>query len=127
MDVKNKYVKSSHISESKFREMVKYFSEDLNATQISNLTKISRPTINKYLRAFRIRILGYCNDQSPFLGEIEVDESYFGASRVRGKRGRGARGKTIVFGLLKREGKVYTEIVPDVTKDTLQGIIRGEG
>lgn len=126
MDVKNKYVKSSHISERKFREIVKYFSEDLNATQISNLTNISRPTINKYLRAFRIRILEYCNDQSPFSGEIEVDESYFGASRVRGKRGRGARGKTIVFGLLKREGKVYTEIVPDVTKATLQGIIRGK-
>ena len=126
MDVKNKYVKSSHISERKFREIVKYFYEDLNATQIANLTKISRPTINKYLRAFRIRILEYCNDQSPFSGEIEVDESYFGASRVRGKRGRGARGKTIVFGLLKREGMVYTEIVPDVTKATLQGIIRGK-
>ena len=126
MDVKNKYVKSSHISEKKFREIVKYFSEDLNATQIANLTKISRPTINKYLRAFRIRILEYCNDQSPFSGEIEVDESYFGASRVRGKRGRGARGKTIVFGLLKREGKVYTEIVPDVTKATLQAIILGK-
>lgn len=126
MDVKNKYVKSSHISERKFREIVKYFSEDLNATQIAHLTKISRPTINKYLKAFRIRILEYCNYQSPFSGEIEVDESYFGASRVRGKRGRGARGKTIVFGLLKREGKVYTEIVPDVTKATLQGIIRGK-
>ena len=34
--------------------------------------------------------------------------------------------KTIVFGLLKREGKVYTEIVPDVRKATLQGIIRGK-
>jgi len=126
MNVKNKYVKSSHISERKFREIVKYFSEDLNATQISNLTKIGRPTTNKYLRAFRIRILEYCSDNFPFSGEIEVDESYFGASRVRGKRGRGARGKTIVFGLLKREGKVYTEIAPDVTKITLQGIIRGK-
>ena len=30
-------------------------------------------------------------------GEIEVDESYFGARRVRGKRGRGASRKTPVF------------------------------
>ncbi|CAD7853958.1 MAG: hypothetical protein, partial [Olavius algarvensis Gamma 1 endosymbiont] len=30
-----------------------------------------------------------CEDSSPFSGEIEVDESYFGARRVRGKRGRG--------------------------------------
>ncbi len=30
-------------------------------------------------------------------GEIEVDESYFGAKRVRGKRGRGVGRKTPVF------------------------------
>ena len=41
------------------------------------------------------------------------------------QRGRGATGKTIVFGLLKRDGKVYTEIVPNCKKDTLQAIIRG--
>lgn len=40
-------------------------------------------------------------------------------------RGRGAYGKTMVFGLLKRQGKVYTEIVADCSKVTLQGIIRG--
>jgi hypothetical protein len=38
---------------------------------------------------------------APLVGQIEVDESYFGARRVRGKRGCGALGKTIVFGLLK--------------------------
>ena len=31
-----------------------------------------------------------------------------------------------MFGLLKRDGKVYTEIVPDVQKETLQAIIRGK-
>ena len=46
--------------------------------------------------------------------------------RVRGKRGRGAYGKTIVFGLLKRGGKVYTEIVPNCKSKTLQDIIRGK-
>jgi transposase-like protein len=45
---------------------------------------------------------------------------------VRGKRGRGASGKTIVFGLFKRGGYVYTEIVPDCSKKTLQAIIRGK-
>ena len=43
---------------------------------------------------------------------------------MRGKRGRGASGKTIVFGLFKRGGKVYTQIVPDAKKATLQAIIR---
>ena len=44
---------------------------------------------------------------------------------MRTKRGRGASGKTIVFGLLKRDGKLYTEVVPDRRRATLQAIIRG--
>ena len=56
---------------------------------------------------------------------VEVDESYFGATRVKDKRGRGAYGKTTVFGIYERAGRVYTEIVPDCSRATLQGIIRG--
>ncbi len=127
MKVKNKYVTRSHISEAKFRQIILLFSEDLSATQISHLTKLSRQTINKYLSAIRLRILELSQIQSaPLVGQIEVDESYFGAQRVRGKRDRGARGKTIVFGLLKRGGKVYTEIVPDCKSATLQRIIKGK-
>jgi len=112
MPVKNKYVKHAHISEAKFRQVILLFSEDLSETclypwvQISHLTKISRPTVNKYLTVIRLRILELSLLQSdPLVGQIEVDESYFGARR--------ARGKTIVFGLLKRGDKVYTEIVPN--------------
>ena len=66
-----------------------------------------------------------CERNSPFQGEVEADESYFGPRRVRGKRGRGAAGKTIVFGLLKRGKEVYTEIVPNASKAALQAVIRG--
>lgn len=58
-------------------------------------------------------------------GAVKVEESYFGAHREYGKRGRGAYDKTIVFGLLKRRGKVYTKIVTDCSKPMLQGMIRG--
>jgi hypothetical protein len=127
MKVKNKYVNRSRISEAKFRQIILLFSEDLSATQISHLTSLSRQTINKYLTAIRLRILELSMLQSaPLVGQIEVDESYFGARRVRGKRGRGALGKTIVFGLLKRGDKVYTEIVTDCSAATLQGIIKGK-
>ena len=57
-----------------------------------------------------------------FDGEIELDESYFGSIR-KGKRGRGAGGKTAVFGLLKRNGKVYTVVVKDTKQTTLMPII----
>ena len=127
MTIKNKYVTHSHISEKKFRQIILLFSEDLSATQISNLTKISRPTINKYLMAIRTRISQLSQLQPPRpSGEVEIDESYFGAKRIKGKRGRGTSGKTIVFGLLKRGGNVYTEIVSDCTASTLTKIIRGK-
>jgi len=125
MTLKNRYANRSKISEKKIRQIVKLFSLDLDASQIADLTALNRNTINRYLSEIRARISDYCNNQSPFSGEIELDESYFGARRVKGKRGRGASGKTIVFGIFKRKGKVYTEIVPDCRRSTLQAVIRG--
>lgn len=56
--------------------------------------------------------------QNKLAGEIELDEAYFGGRR-KGKRGRGAAGKSVVFGLLERDGRVYTKVVEDVTAATL--------
>ena len=58
-----------------------------------------------------------------FDGEVEADESYFGGHR-KGKRGRGAAGKVAVFGLLKRNGKVYTVAVPNTQTAALLSVIR---
>lgn len=114
----------SKISEAKFRQLVRLFSLDLTASQITDLTGLNRNTVNRYLRAIRTRLAEYCEERSPFGGTVEVDESYFGPRRVRGKRGRGAGSKTIVFGIFKRNGSVYTEIVPDCAKATLQKGVR---
>ena len=126
MTLKNKYSNRAKISERKIREIVKLFAIDLNASQITQLTGLNRNTVNRYLTAIREKIFENCLKDSPFKGEVEVDESFFGARRVKGKRGRGASGKTIVFGIIKRQGKVYTEIVPDCSKTTLQKVIRGK-
>ena len=49
------------------------------------------------------------NSNPFFIGEIEVDESYFGAKRVRGKRGRGASGKNRSIWLIRKKGEgLYT-------------------
>jgi transposase-like protein len=125
MSITNKYIKRSRISEAKFRELTRYFSLDLDAQKISVLTRLNRNTVNRYLHKIRERIAAFCEESSPFRGEVEIDESYFGARRVKGKRGRGAYGKTPVFGILQRGGHVYTEIVPDCARKTLQAIIRG--
>jgi transposase len=56
-------------------------------------------------------------------GEIEADEAYFGGKR-KGKRGRGSAGKSIVFGLLERDGRVYTKVVENVSAAVLMDHIK---
>jgi len=126
MQGKNRYFRRSHLSEAKLRALIRYFAHDLPARKIAKLRAVSRPTSNKLLLKLRIRVAQVCDASSPFSGEVEVDESCFSARRVRGKKGRGAGGKTIVFGILERQGKVYTEIVPDASKKQRQAAIRGQ-
>ena len=82
--MKNKYIIRSRISEKKFREILKYFAEDIEASKISNLTKISEATLCKIFREISILMSKECEKISKFSGEIEIDESYFGSKRVRG-------------------------------------------
>ena len=122
--MKNKYFNRSHISEKKFREIIKYWAEDLDAKTNSNLTKISYNTLKIIYQKLRQKILLWQEKEGQMSGVCEVDESYFGASRVKGKKGRGAGNKTIVFGILERAGRVYTQIIPDADKHEIQNIIR---
>ena len=88
---------------------------------------INRNTINAYYNEIREKILQHSlKEQEKELGEFELDESYFGVRRVRGKRGRGAAGKISVFGLLKRDGKVFVTIVPNCSREELMPIIQGK-
>jgi transposase-like protein len=125
MPHKNKLYHGSKLSEKKTREILRYFALDFTASDAARLSGVSVRSVNDLYLLIRQRIFDHCQAQSPFTGTVECDEAYFGPTRVRGKRGRGAGGKTIVFGLLKRGDCVYTEIVPDCSKATLQRIIRG--
>ena len=92
---------------------------------------INRNTINQYYNEFRKAIYAHQTQEfRKIFGEAEVNESYFGARRRRGFRGKLKRGRGTlrqpVFGIFKRSGHVYTEIVPNCKKPTLQGIIRGK-
>ncbi len=122
----NKYYRRTKISEAKFRHLVRCFSLDLTATNTAALTGLSLRSIHDIFFRIRTRLAEACQRESVASPEdVEVDESYFGPRRVRGKPGRGAGGKTIVFGIYERGGQVYTEIVPDCRKRTLQAVVRG--
>ena len=118
------YKKGSHICRRKFLEILKYFCLDIEASKTSKLSGINRTTINKIFLEIRTIVANFCEEKSIFdKGEIELDESYFGARRVKGKRGRGANGKIPVFGILKRNGNVYTQIVKNCSVAELLPII----
>ena len=94
--MKNKYIYHSKISEAKFLRILKFFCLDLEAKKVAIICKISEKTINKIFKQIYIKIAESCEKQARLSAEIEIDESYFGAKRVCGKRGRGASGKTSV-------------------------------
>jgi transposase len=129
-------IKYSKLSNYTIKKIIHCFCIDIDATKTSELLELNRHTINRYYHLFRKAIyLHQTLELSKLMGDVELDESYFGAKRVRGfygklKRGRGTL-KQPVFGIFKREnilGReiVYTEIVPDCKKKTLQAIIKGK-
>jgi|TergutMp193P3_1026864.scaffolds.fasta_scaffold209093_1 transposase len=123
----NKYFFRAKISEERFRTILRLFCLDMEAKKVAKFTGLNRGTINNIYNKLRVRIAEICEQESPFKnGEIELDESYFGARRVRGIRGRGARGKIPVFGMLKRGDKVYTQIVKNCSMSELMPIIKGK-
>jgi len=99
----------------------------LEAKKTAEFTGLNQDTINNIYNKLRVRIAQLCEAESPFTnGEVELDESYFGARRVRGIRGRGAKGKIPVFGMLKRGDKVYTQVVKNCSVSELMPIIKGK-
>jgi transposase-like protein len=123
-------LKYSKISTFRLKKILKCFVVAIPASKTALLLGMNRNTINRYYQICRgVIYLHQMNETTKMFGVVEVDESYFGAKRIRGhkvklKRGRGTL-KQPVFGVFEREGRVYTEIVPDCSKSTLQTIIRG--
>ncbi len=104
------------------RRLIEHFVAGTTARTAASLVGVNKSTAAFYFHRLREIIAQRSEDGSPMNGEIEVDESYFGGHR-KGKRGRGAAGKVPVFGLLKRGGKVYAKVIPDVKGKTLKTII----
>ena len=108
-------MRKSRLSRHKQDRLVEHFVAGTTARCAASLVGVNFKTSAYYFHRLR-EIIAYNLEQEAdtvFSGEIEVDESYFGA-----------RGKIIVFGLLKRQGKVYTEIIYDCSAAVLQKFIR---
>ncbi len=116
-------MRKSRLSEAKLSRLIEHFVAGATARCAADLVGVNRKTAAFYFHRLRELIASAIDEPELFTGEIEVDESYFGGKR-KGKRGRGAAGKTPVFGILKRKNKVFTKMIPNVQAKTLMPIIR---
>ena len=119
-----------HLSHSEWKRLLRWFLLGLSSIAISREAGLGREQV---LRALTIVREAMVQDIPPvFEGTVEIDETYLGgswknkrkATRVQGsKRGRGTS-KQAAFGILCRNGQVWTEIVPDVEANTLMPLLR---
>jgi len=115
--MKNKMLKRSHLSEKKCREIIQLFSEDLTATQIANITGVSRVTINNYLKLIRTHIARYAEDQHP--------RQYNGAGirslvSLNGANGMEMHAKEhsvdVFYGFYRYDGSIFVDLLKNMDK-----------
>jgi transposase len=118
-------LKHSKLTSTQTLRLCEHFVAGTPARTAADLIGVNKNTAALFYHRLRQIIAERIEDDSPLQGEIEVDESYFGGVR-KGKRGRGAGGKTPVFGILKRGGRVYTKMIPNAKTATLLPIIQAK-
>lgn len=88
------------------------------AKELQRQLGVSYPTALRMTHVIR-DYMGKLDGEPPLTDHVEIDETYVGGKRS-GKRGRGAAGKSVVFGILERDGgEVYTKVVPDASRRSL--------
>jgi transposase-like protein len=119
-------MKYSKLTDYKIKKILKCFCLELTAIQTSKQLLINRNTVDRYYNIFREKITYYQDSQKQkFKGDIEIDESYFGSKHRGDKRGRGTPNKIPVIGILKRNGYVYTKIIPNASRRSIMPVITG--
>ena len=107
------------------KKLLEFFVLQVTARSAADILRIQPNSAILFYRKIRMVIshhLALAVDEV-FEGFVELDESYFGGRR-KGRRGRGAAGKVVVFGILKRNGRVYTVVVDNAKSDTLMPVIK---
>ena len=107
------------------KELLRFFVLQVTARSASDILGIHPNSAVLFYRKIPTVInyhLALAADEV-FEGPVELDESYFGGRR-KGRRGRGAAGKVVVFGILKRNGRVYAVVVDNAKSETLLPVIK---
>lgn len=98
----------SHISQYKRNQLLKCFIDEVVATQAAISCGVDRNTANHWYRYFRQCIFDHQTKLRRLSGEVEIDQSFFGATGPRrfklvdGKKVLLKRQKFLIIGFLER-------------------------
>ena len=107
------------ITPSQWLSLIKLFELSTSARKASHEVHLNyKTTLRAYDILRRVLVEELARTDEILKGELEADEAFFGGKR-KGNRGRGAGGKTIVYGILERGGKVSVSIVQNVSAESL--------
>ncbi|MFT3824822.1 MAG: hypothetical protein QM731_12910 [Chitinophagaceae bacterium] len=118
--MKNKFLKGAHLSERKVRELVRFYCEDLTATQIANITGISRITVNAYFKLLRTHVARFCEHRNPFhynngtIAFLPIDKQ------------AGKDVKKAFYGIFRQDGAIYTDKMMEVEPEWLYDWLKGK-
>ena len=114
------------LSQSAQRKLCQFFILEVTARAAADILDIQPNLAMLFYRKIR-QVIAYhlaLQVDEVFDGSVELDESYFGGQRKGKRGGRGSAGKVAVFGILKRNGKVFTIIVENTKQETLLSVIK---
>lgn len=122
--MKNRYLKNARIPERKVRELLNLFCEDLTATQVANISGISRITVNAYLKLIRTQIARYCEEQNPYYSHrpgIPVMTPMQPGTEAHSQPDNN------FYGIVKSEQAIFTTHIHHVDPSWLNNWVRGKG
>jgi transposase len=122
--MKNRYLKGAHLSERKVRELIKLFSEDLTATQIANITGISRITVNAYFKLIRTHIAKFCEERNPF--HFTNGSVTYHASENGVVASNGAASKKSFYGIFRNDETIYTDKIANIDAEWMYDWLKGK-
>lgn len=105
------------------RKLVELFALGVPGYRMRFREFASAPAIERFFRHIRACCALEEHCQEPFQGAIECDETMFGGRRP-GKRGWGAAGKVVVFGILQRNGQVRVFPVQGRSADEITVLVK---
>ena len=114
---------SFRIDEAIKRKILDYFCLGVPVYRLRFHDLASRPVLDRFYRCCRMVMALDQECMEPFDGDLELDETMFGGRR-KGKRGWGASGKVIVFGILKRNGQVRVFPIPRRNREEMMRLVR---